>query len=127
MHKYHMGKGCQEALFPLRIHLIERLGAINSLSRSVAISRNCSRAASRSSTISWARMSGSGRLADPSRLSSLSEKMSRLTLSRLMQTVQVSRTIGRKSEREKTSPLFLPGIGRCGYMVVEGEVSFIPS
>ena len=47
-----------------------------------AISRNCSRAASRSSTISWARTSGSGRLSDYSRLSSLSQNMSRLSLSR---------------------------------------------
>jgi hypothetical protein len=52
--------------------------------KSAAISRNCSRAASRSSTISWASTSGSGRLSDSSRLSSLSQKISRLALSRLM-------------------------------------------
>jgi hypothetical protein len=51
---------------------------------STAISRDCSRAASRSSTISCVRTSGSGRLSDSSRLSSLSQKMSRLALSRLM-------------------------------------------
>src|SRR5438094_461553 len=49
--------------------------------RSSAISGNCSRAASRSSTISCARTSGSGRLSDSSRLSSLSQKMSKLALS----------------------------------------------
>lgn len=52
--------------------------------RSTAIPRNCSRAASRSSTISCVRTSGSGRLSDSSRLSSLSQKMPRLALSRLM-------------------------------------------
>ena len=43
---------------------------------------NCSRAACRSSTISWASRSGSGRFAVSSRLSSRSQTMSRLTLSR---------------------------------------------
>jgi hypothetical protein len=52
--------------------------------RSFAIRRNCSSAASRSSTISWAMMSGLGRLAESSRESSLSQKMSRLALSRVM-------------------------------------------
>ena len=52
--------------------------------RSFAISRNCSNAASRSSTISWAMMSGLGRLAESSRDSSFSQKMSRLALSRAM-------------------------------------------
>src|SRR5207247_5047136 len=66
--------------------------------KSVAISRNCSRAASKSSTISWARTSGSGRLSDSSRLASLSQKMSRPVLSRLMSSSQ----FGRKGSR----PLF---------------------
>jgi hypothetical protein len=48
---------------------------------SARISRNCSRTASRSSTISWAR-TGSGRLSESSRLSSRNQKMSRLALSR---------------------------------------------
>ena len=47
-----------------------------------AISRNCSRAASRSSTISNARTSRPERFSDSSRLSLLSQKMSRLSLSR---------------------------------------------
>jgi hypothetical protein len=54
------------------------------LFRSPAINLNCSSAASRSSTISAARMPGSGRLALSSRLSSFSQKMSRLALSRAM-------------------------------------------
>ena len=49
---------------------------------SAAIWANCSRAACKSSAISAAMMSGSGRLAESSRLSSFSQKMSRLTLSR---------------------------------------------
>jgi hypothetical protein len=50
--------------------------------RSPAISRNCSSAASRSSTISCAMTSGGGRLSLSARASSLSQKMSRLALSR---------------------------------------------
>src|SRR5438445_1537036 len=53
------------------------------LERSFAMRRNCSKADSRSSTISWAMMSGAGRLSDDSRDSSLSQKMSRLALSRV--------------------------------------------
>src|SRR5579875_835476 len=52
--------------------------------RSAAIWENWSRAASRSSAISRAITSGSGRLAESSRLSSLSQKISRLALSRLI-------------------------------------------
>jgi hypothetical protein len=55
-----------------------------SFPRSFAINRNCSSAASKSSTISWAMMSGLGRLAESSSESSLSQKMSRLALSRAM-------------------------------------------
>jgi len=44
---------------------------------------NCSRALSRLSTISAARTSGEGRFSESSRLSSLSQKMSRLALSLL--------------------------------------------
>jgi hypothetical protein len=44
---------------------------------------NCSRAAWRSSTISAAMTSGAGRFADSSSEASLSQKMSRLALSRL--------------------------------------------
>jgi hypothetical protein len=51
-------------------------------SKSFAIPRNCSSAASRLSAISVASTSGSGRLSVSSRLSSLSQKMSRLALSR---------------------------------------------
>jgi hypothetical protein len=51
---------------------------------SSAINRNCSRAASRSSTISAAMTSGSGRLSVSSSDSSRSQKMSRFTLSRAM-------------------------------------------
>jgi len=47
-----------------------------------AICRNCSSATSRSAIISVAITSGSGRLALSSKLSSRSQKMSRLTLSR---------------------------------------------
>ena len=52
--------------------------------KSLAISANWASAAWRSSTISAAMTSGSGRLALSSRLSSLSQKMSRLSLSRLV-------------------------------------------
>ena len=52
------------------------------LVRSPAIILNCSSAASRSSTIAAASTPGSGRLALSSRLSSFSQKMSRLALSR---------------------------------------------
>src|SRR5690606_9272155 len=50
---------------------------------SSAIALNCSNAACRSSAISRAITSGGGRLAESSRDSSLSQKMSRLTLSLL--------------------------------------------
>ncbi len=50
--------------------------------RSSSTSSICSSAARRSSAISSARTSGSGRLAESSRLSSRSQKRSRLTLSR---------------------------------------------
>ena len=50
---------------------------------SSAMVANCSSAASRSSVISWAMISGGGRLADSSSASSFSQKMSRFTLSRL--------------------------------------------
>jgi hypothetical protein len=53
------------------------------LPRSDAISLNCSSAACRSFMISAAMMSGAGKFAESSRASSLSRKMSRLTLSRL--------------------------------------------
>jgi hypothetical protein len=43
---------------------------------------NCSNAARRSSTISAAMMAGAGRLSESSSESSLSQKMSRLALSR---------------------------------------------
>jgi len=43
---------------------------------------NCSKAASRFSAISCARISGAGRFSESSRLSSLSQNISRLTLSR---------------------------------------------
>jgi hypothetical protein len=84
-HKYHTEKGCQEARFRLRIQLIAAvqlglseaelkdckrrlseqfqslsLSVSTSAPRSAAISRNCSRAPSRSSTISWARTSARG-------------------------------------------------------------------
>ena len=52
------------------------------LRRSSAISANSSSAACKSSTISAAITSGAGKLAASSRLSSLSQKMSRLALSR---------------------------------------------
>ncbi len=51
--------------------------------RSAAMDANCSRAASRSEVISRARTSGSGRLAESSRLSSRSQKRSSPILSRL--------------------------------------------
>ena len=51
--------------------------------RSSAMVANCSRAASRSSVISWAMISSAGRFADSSSASSFSQKMSRFTLSRL--------------------------------------------
>src|ERR1035441_397194 len=54
--------------------------------RSSAISANSSSAACRSSTISAAITSGAGRLAASSRLSSFSQKMSRLALSRLIRS-----------------------------------------
>jgi hypothetical protein len=57
--------------------------SLDSLPRSDAISLNCSSAACRSSMISAAMMSGAGKFAESSRASSLSRKMSRLTLSRL--------------------------------------------
>jgi hypothetical protein len=50
--------------------------------KSPAMAANWSRAASRSMVISWAMIPGGGRLADSSRASSLSQKMSRFTLSR---------------------------------------------
>jgi len=50
--------------------------------KSPAISLNCSSAASRSCTISWAMTSGGGRFSESARLSSFSQKMSRLALSR---------------------------------------------
>src|SRR5699024_10873668 len=49
-----------------------------------ATSRQDTRAASRWSMISWARTSGGGRFSRSSRLSSFSQKMSRLALSRDM-------------------------------------------
>jgi hypothetical protein len=52
--------------------------------KSAAINRNCSKAASKSSTISCAITSGAGRFAESVRLSSLSQKISRLALSRAM-------------------------------------------
>ena len=52
-------------------------------SKSSAISRNYSKAAWRSSTISTAMTPGSGRFSESSRDSSLSQKISRLALSRL--------------------------------------------
>ncbi len=51
--------------------------------KSSAMVANCSSAASRSSVISWAMIPGAGRLALSSNASSLSQKMSRFTLSRL--------------------------------------------
>ena len=57
--------------------------------KSAAIVANCESAASKSSTISCAITSGSGRLALSSRLSSLSQKMSRLSLSRLVRASEV--------------------------------------
>ncbi len=51
---------------------------------SSAIIRNCSRAASRSSVMSCAMISGAGRFADSSKASSFSQKMSRFTLSRFV-------------------------------------------
>ena len=50
--------------------------------KSPAISSNCSRAERRSSSISSAMTSGGGRVAESSMLSSRSQKMSRLALSR---------------------------------------------
>ena len=55
----------------------------NHLFRSAAIWENWSRAACKSSAISAAITSGSGRFEESSRLSSFSQKMSRFTLSRL--------------------------------------------
>lgn len=79
-------------------------GSASSPRKSVAIARNCSRAASRSSTISCARISGPGRLPDSLRLSSFSQKMSRLGLSRLMLRIHVS---SREDEKKTSlSPLF---------------------
>ena len=54
---------------------------------SSATLRNCSRAASRFSTISAAIMSGAGNASTSSRLSSLSQKMSRLSLSRAINSL----------------------------------------
>ena len=54
--------------------------------KSPAISSSCSSAARRSSRISSAIMSGGGRLAESSMLSSRSQKMSRLALSRLIRS-----------------------------------------
>ena len=51
---------------------------------SARISRNCSNAASRSSTISAAITSGAGRLSESESDSSFNQKISRLALSRLM-------------------------------------------
>ena len=51
---------------------------------SSAIEANCSRAVCKSSAISCARTSGSGKSSESSRLLSLSQKMSRLSLSRLV-------------------------------------------
>src|SRR5581483_4635777 len=48
-----------------------------------AMAENCSRAVCRSSAISWARTSGSGKLSASSSVLSLSQKMSRFSLSRL--------------------------------------------
>ena len=55
--------------------------------RSAAISSSCSKAARRSSTISSAIWFGGGRLAESSMLSSRSQKMSRLALSRFIKVV----------------------------------------
>lgn|GEM_PF-2760205 len=52
--------------------------------RSSSMAANCSSAACRSSTISAAMTAGSGRLAESSSESSLSQKISRFTLSRFM-------------------------------------------
>src|SRR5450759_3931949 len=56
--------------------------------RSAAIWANWSRAACRSSMISAARMAGSGRSLESPRLSSRSQKMSRLALSRLIKSFE---------------------------------------
>ena len=51
-----------------------------------AMAVKSSRAVWRSSAISWARMSGAGKSAESSRLSSFSQKMSRFTLSRFIRS-----------------------------------------
>jgi hypothetical protein len=52
--------------------------------KSSAIVANCSSAASKSAVMSGAMISGAGRLVDSSSASSLSQKMSRFTLSRFV-------------------------------------------
>ena len=58
------------------------LAEVGSVERSAAISSSWPRAVRRSSTISSAIWSGGGRVAESSMLSSRSQKMSRLALSR---------------------------------------------
>ena len=63
---------------------------------------NCSRAFWRFSVISFASMSGAGRFSVSSRLSSLSQKMSRLALSRWVSSWYVNglkRSVGLRSWR----------------------------
>ena len=79
---------CTRIESPWRVKTAKRLHASappSSLSpTSSAISRNCSNAPSRSSMMPRRMTAGAGRLSESSRLSSLSQKMSRLALSRAM-------------------------------------------
>src|SRR5579863_6297253 len=75
-------RGTRGQLYEVTVE-VQLAGLARHFFRSAAIWENWSRAASRFSAISAAITSGSGRLAESSRLSSFSQKMSRLILSRL--------------------------------------------